>query len=422
MADYKFQVPRLRDADLLSFLKSASEMVDATSCNISEIGSARGEQFPINDEKWRTHPLASSDRYTIYSATIGAANFNLVIERNIASNADFAFDVLSITNNPKDGVPPEKVSRLNQLISDSFLANTDQNAKLFHNSQSFTLLMKSHQKMIEQLQRTVANVGEQAAAVRLRLEEEYNERNAQLDAQFATRQTEAEKTIEEAKRALQRTEEELAARQKDLDDRSNTHARRELHQELKSKIVARSNKFQITPETKSNRTPIHLGVIGSSAVLVGFLAYYANALSSLPAGATTAQIIISGLKPVGLTVALLGLIAWYLRWMNRWFERYADAEFQLKQFDLDIDRASWVVEAALEWRLSQEKPMPEHLLETISRNLFARGEKDESADMHPADYLASAILGRASGVNLKMPGAEISLTGKDLKKLQTDEG
>ncbi|RVL29647.1 hypothetical protein [Sinorhizobium meliloti] len=129
----------------------------------------------------------------------------------------------------------------------------------------------------------------------------------------------------------------------------------------------------------------------------------------------------TGLKPASITLALLGLMAWYLRWMNRWFERYADAEFHLKQFELDIDRASWVVEAALEWKLSQDRPMPEHLLETISRNLFSKGEKDDSADMHPADYLASAILGRASALNLKVPGGEISLTGRDLKKLQKDE-
>lgn len=93
----------------------------------------------------------------------------------------------------------------------------------------------------------------------------------------------------------------------------------------------------------------------------------------------------------------------------------------MKQFELDIDRANWVVETALEWKEKQDRSIPDALLGSISRNLFTKTERDEDADMHPADYLASAILGRASNVNLKVPGGEISLTGKDFKKLQKDD-
>ncbi|RJF80922.1 hypothetical protein D3877_11850 [Azospirillum cavernae] len=131
-------------------------------------------------------------------------------------------------------------------------------------------------------------------------------------------------------------------------------------------------------------------------------------------GAT--EVVVLALKPLGLTVAFLGLLTWYLRWMNRWFERHSEAEFQLKQFELDVDRASWVVETALEWRQEQQAPMPDHLIESISRNLFSRSEKDEAADMHPADYLASALLGRASGLKLKLPGADLEYDGKALKE------
>ncbi|MCM0752025.1 hypothetical protein DEA98_14245 [Brucella pseudogrignonensis] len=106
--------------------------------------------------------------------------------------------------------------------------------------------------------------------------------------------------------------------------------------------------------------------------------------------------------------------------MNRWVERYADTEFYLKQFELDIDRANWVVETALEWKEKQDRTIPDALLGSISRNLFLKTDRDEDADMHPADYLASAILGRASALNLKVPGGELQLTGKDIKKLAKD--
>lgn len=274
--------------------------------------------------------------------------------------------------------------------------------------------------MLEQMQKTIANVGEQAAAVRLKQEQEYSTRKAELDAAFLTRQAEAERTLEESKRALQAREDELESRRKELDDRNNTHARRQLHQALKARIAERAGRFDITAETKRNRVPIHFGVTASAIILITFLYIYARSLTDLPAGTATTVLVMAAVKPLGFSVALLGLMAWYLRWMNRWFERYADAEFHLKQFELDIDRASWVVETALEWKFSQGMAIPDHLLENISRNLFSKAEKDEAADMHPADYLASALLGRASGVDLKLPGAELSFTGKDLKKLQAD--
>ncbi|MDW9434542.1 hypothetical protein NKY71_01735 [Sinorhizobium meliloti] len=76
----------------------------------------------------------------------------------------------------------------------------------------------------------------------------------------------------------------------------------------------------------------------------------------------------------------LGIISWDLRWMNRWFERLSENEFQLKQFELDITRAQWVVETAFEWKMSPQSPIPNPILENISRNLFANSEKDVNAD------------------------------------------
>jgi hypothetical protein len=54
---------------------------------------------------------------------------------------------------------------------------------------------------------------------------------------------------------------------------------------------------------------------------------------------------------------------------------HASAEFLLKQFELDIDRASWVVETAMEWHRDQQAEIPAPLLEGITRNLFSdRGD------------------------------------------------
>lgn len=428
MANFEYEVPRITDGELFGFLLECAKAITATHVNIQEAG--RPSTFSVNVDAPEDETLkafANSSLYTIDNANLGARHYNLTIQRNKTSGADFAFDKLTISssnaqhNDPTLPLDPSQIHAVNELINRTFLARTEQSAGLFHNSKSFTLLMRSHQKMMEQMQQTITNVGEQAASVRLKLEQEFDARKKAIDDELQLRRDELEQRAEGERERLDERQAELDAFKKDLDDRSNTFARRDLHKSLKARIADRAKKFEITPETKESRRPIHAGVIGGMVLLIGLVFYYSRGISVAVATNNVWAIVAVSVKPALLTLALLGLLTWYLRWMNRWFERYADAEFSLKQFELDIDRASWVVETALEWKQFQDVPMPEHLLENISRNLFTRSEKDESADMHPADFLASAIMGRASGVNLKVPGAELTFTGKDIKKLQHDE-
>lgn len=102
--------------------------------------------------------------------------------------------------------------------------------------------------------------------------------------------------------------------------------------------------------------------------------------------------------------------------MNRWFEQHASAEFLLKQFELDIDRASWVVESAMEWRRDQQAEIPAPLLEGITRNLFA--DRTDPASAHSAaDDLASALVGNASQLKLRLGENELNFDRKGLTTL-----
>jgi len=121
-------------------------------------------------------------------------------------------------------------------------------------------------------------------------------------------------------------------------------------------------------------------------------------------------------KPFGLTFVAVGTAFFYLRWLNRWFEQHAQAEFKLKQFQLDIERASWLVETALDWDAKQEKELPKELLEGLSRNLFSFDDEKIDQVRHPVDELASALMGTASRVKLNLAGNEVELDGKRLNK------
>jgi hypothetical protein len=102
--------------------------------------------------------------------------------------------------------------------------------------------------------------------------------------------------------------------------------------------------------------------------------------------------------------------------MTRWSDRHAEAEFQLKQLELDMDRASWVVETAFEWKSRENNAIPGHLLEAVSRNLFARSDQREEISAHPVDQLASALLGQAAHAKLNIGGHEIEFGRGALRK------
>jgi len=108
--------------------------------------------------------------------------------------------------------------------------------------------------------------------------------------------------------------------------------------------------------------------------------------------------------------------------MNRWFDKHADAQFQTKQFEIDINRATWAVEAALEWKNIQNEEMPEALLAGITKNLFEGSTATgETVEYSPLSALASGLLSSASNVKLNANGYEVSYDAKSLKKLQKQE-
>jgi hypothetical protein len=85
---------------------------------------------------------------------------------------------------------------------------------------------------------------------------------------------------------------------------------------------------------------------------------------------------------------------------------------------LDIDRASWVVETA--WRRDQQAEIPAPLLEGITRSLFS--DRNDAAQAHSApDDLASALVGNASQLKLKMGGNELNFDRKGIAGLGKTE-
>ncbi len=116
--------------------------------------------------------------------------------------------------------------------------------------------------------------------------------------------------------------------------------------------------------------------------------------------------------------AFAAAVIYYIRWNDRWFQQHADEEFRLKRLDLDIDRASWVVEMALEWKEEKGSDIPKELIDRLSRNLFTEGEVREPI-RHPSEDMLSKVLGASSGLRLQIPGlGEATFNRRGLQALK----
>ncbi|WNJ91113.1 hypothetical protein [Bosea sp. 685] len=270
----------------------------------------------------------------------------------------------------------------------------------------------SHVAMVERLEQTLTDMAERHGAQQAKLQEEFDQRRQKLieetDALRAT--TVADLDGERQSVAVQR--QELDERAKELDDRQNTHVRRDIRRELKVQLAEYKTAFGLTAGTKGLRTPIHWAVAVVLVVVIAGVVLFAS--QTPPNDGWPYALFLA--KPLGLTFVGVVIATWYINWMNRWFERHADVEFRLKELELDIDRASWVVETAFEWKKAGEDAMPDKMLEAIGRNLFAGREETPAAGLNPVDQLASALLGQASHAKINLAGHQIEFDRKALKR------
>lgn len=101
-----------------------------------------------------------------------------------------------------------------------------------------------------------------------------------------------------------------------------------------------------------------------------------------------------------------------------WFRQHADEEFRLKRLELDIDRASWVVEMAMEWRDEKGFTIPEELIERLTRSLFVDRELADSPQ-HPYENLASALFDSVKSMRMAIPGiGEAELDRRALRRFR----
>jgi hypothetical protein len=278
-------------------------------------------------------------------------------------------------------------------------------------------LLAIHSSTLERLESLNIKLIQGSEEFRRDVESDYRSRTNELELDYRGRLDNLNSDIENKKKLLEQEKSELAQKLKAIDDRQNTHVRREIRKDILQEIKTRTEEFCLTRGTRGLRMPVHVACLILLVLLgVANVAYgieFSNIIYK--SGVSTLSISILATKQAFLSLAFGITAVFYIRWLNNWSSQHANAEFALKQFQLDIERASWVVETAFEWKDLKGKSIPNELLDPISRNLFTN-QKEPESKLHPADELASALLGTAAKVRLQAGGSELEFDGKNLKK------
>lgn len=210
-----------------------------------------------------------------------------------------------------------------------------------------------------------------------------------------------QETFSRKEAALVEREKALEERLKEVDDRASKHARRDALQRIKKRLEERNNEFKLTKGTRTLRWwtggIAMFSLLGFGGVVLYSWIYTPPSPPTLPH-----EWVFFILRFIAPALGLMGTVIYLLRWTNEWFERHAREEFRLKRLDLDIDRATFIVETALEWKEEKGTEIPDQLLDRLSLNLFSEDSRASTVS-HPVEELLASMKNASGDVEIRVP-------------------
>jgi len=261
------------------------------------------------------------------------------------------------------------------------------------------------------------------------------------DAQGAIRNAQAEfdgkvRTIQED---YQKKEAGLTEREKELDDRANTHVRREFAKQMASLSDTRLSANLLTQSQLSFWIPIALAAVPIIALALmiyveitqisGLSSSISAVIQDAKMRADTKPTILANINSqilyaqIRIGIQSLGLAAliWFaLRLASSRYALVSAWERELHKFRLDTERAGFLVEGDLEARKVNERGLPDVLLQSFSRNLFAGTDTHADGDRENMGEALTALLGNAAKVRLGPDGISAEVDGRGLRRARKD--
>ncbi|ELQ08634.1 hypothetical protein A988_21252 [Pseudomonas syringae BRIP39023] len=421
MQSQVIHIPRVTDKTILSFFGKVCELTGVDTVTISTIGFGTLGTEDLSNPSDELKQLLSKNSALIYSVGITIEGLFINYSRNgedgSPNNAIFSKITLSHDPNsyqrkqlPDIGLILEVVELINKKLK-AFSPSIE-----LGNHAAQAKLETLHNSTLERLELLNEELISKTHEYRSALDQEFSEQRSRLDAEHSSKATMLEEIHAQKIAEIADERDSLQKQKQELDDKSNTHARREIRRDILREIKARQSVFTLTEGTNKLRKPIAAGM---SLLILFFVTMTISSTWELYRqfqALDPQHLIITTVKQIAFSAGTVGSILFAIRWMNRWFELHMHSEFSLKQFELDMERASWLVETNLEWKEVKGSGMPTELLKPLSKNLFDTQQESVENLVHPADQLASALVGSASAIRLQTGDSMLEIDPKKLAK------
>lgn len=462
MSNQRIKIPRLSDRAIAKAFRTLGNQYGIPHANVSALAFNNIGRIDLAEEEevgdWKA--LLDHDSCLIDGMSLSIGGLTIVYARGgqyPAEQKSPIYDeiVLTWSNQP---TPTNKQKLDIVAFLNANLCPFDPGRTVGAGiSEEQSQLLAIHQSTLERLEALNEDLIRQSSEFRRGLEEKFEERVKHAEDDYAERKQRLDVEGQVFTEQVAAKERALEEKLKAIDDRDNTHVRREIRDRMLDDVKQRISQFGVSRITQEKRRPVLIGILVLLGAFIGLLAWTGYEISAMDSQYFSMLEAIRNIsawgpekiKAAGLgaeTVAkvsatdvdrthifwlwgrftlfsfgLVGTILYYIKWQNRWAEQHIVSEFQLQQFYIDVNRANWVIESCLEWRKETESAIPKELLGSITNGLFANNQTELERVIHPADELASALLGTASKLKLKVGDSELDfdkpkkITNKPIK-------
>ena len=447
MSVQKIKIPRASDRKIAELFKELCVKYAASNPHVSTYAFTDIGQVSLVEEPtgaWKNLLEHDSNLIESVVSTIGGLTIKYARSGDCPPEHKSAiFDEIVFSwynhSSPTNTEKLDIVAFINDSLCAFEIGRVAGNAATEEQSQ----LMAIHHSTLERLERLNESLIKESAEFRQGLEEKFEQKIKKVEEEFSEKKRQLELDQKAYLAKVDVKEGVLNEKLKVIDDRDNTHVRREIRDRMLNDVKQRISQFGVSKLTAAKRYPVLFGISFLALIftlllvvtyeeIISINKQYFSMLESIrsisvlgteklkAAGVsldTVAKVSATDVDRTSLywlwgrftllSFGLIGTVLYYIRWQNRWAEQHIVSEFQLQQFYIDVNRANWVLESCLEWRKETRTVLPKTIIQSISRGLFTGNSTEVEKVFHPADELASALLGSASKLKLKVGDNEI---------------
>lgn len=417
----EFIVGKIPDRTIIELFDSLTEKFG----KISHSYQMAEVQFQDPPESMRK---AKHPSYAITNANVSTEGdrFQVTVSRNHNSSPYFDLIRVSVAQN-QNRPTPNQFLEMEELVR-SKVKFPDPSIQFAQDNQLVGILEKEVSSLASLHQKLVAD----AIELRQNLDLEDASRRKALDDKTLEAETALANKENDSLERIAEEREELDKKLKEFDFSDHMRARRQLREQITTQVqgfLARAPSTLQSTQKFAYVTVICLfgafaagalaflslqafiALAGSTAVAVNPTA--PQVAAPLPADHTFLLWMLA-LRGLVLSVATVGFLAYLITFLRRSYDDEVTTLRDLQRYGMDINRASWVIETAMEMTAKEGAQLPDRWVEGACAGLFQNGRNDNKE----VGSLAAlgAVMGLGPEVSIGPGGASLKLQPKAAKK------